>query len=543
MKDNKVSKKAIDYICEWMETNASFGSLDLRELTISNSKLIDSTSIRLMEGLKNSNPCLRELDLSHNKISDRSCKILGDFCELAYFIVKVNLKWNQISSKGAIHLFEGLYKGKTCKNLDLSYNWLNRYQSEQMLEGLVRVINNSLVHLDLSNNNLSVLICAKFGEMIENNHTLYGLHMYGNSWYVDGFGFIRVGHQHRQYEYSKNSVIHPQTFTGFSTSMKLSPKNPLQFMPTTKCWVCEGWTENTFVIKPNKSITNIIEPLHIHFDYNFYQPELMEEQKDGSYRYTTMCPPGKVIYFFTLDKVSTFARDHLRQSNKIAKYIEDVEQYDEIKNYRVYKFNYRITHQKAVLDESYSSQLKTWIPRPALKKYVVPEVEEVRDPWEFETSVFAPYIQDTESIVNKWFEFDWEIIQKPKFDPGMKQLAKTSNRIYRRRKTSHGSIEKALLGGKRNLQVPKCYWHKLWLSAICNSIELLHRICKKYRSIIWQRYFNFSIRYTLSNDQQTISNDSSQPRAFLRPVPVLRDFDEVRTQEGFDLQRIRCQNQ
>jgi len=105
-----------------METNASFGSLDLRELTISNSKLIDSTSIRLMEGLKNSNPCLRELDLSHNKISDRSCKILGDFCELAYFIVKVNLKWNQISSKGAIHLFEGLYKGKTCKNLDLSYN-------------------------------------------------------------------------------------------------------------------------------------------------------------------------------------------------------------------------------------------------------------------------------------------------------------------------------------------------------------------------------------------------------------------------------------
>jgi hypothetical protein len=52
--------------------------------------------------------------------------------------------------------------------------------------------------------------------------------------------------------------------------------------------VCEGWTENTFIVKPKKSISWIDEPLHIHFDYNNFQPELMEITPEGNYEYTTM---------------------------------------------------------------------------------------------------------------------------------------------------------------------------------------------------------------------------------------------------------------
>jgi hypothetical protein len=85
----------------------------------------------------------------------------------------------------------------------------------------------------------------------------------------------------------------------------------------------------------------------------------MELQEDGSYSYTTMCPPGKVFYFFTIDKIATFAKDHLKQTHKIPKYVENVEQYDEIKNYKISKFNFIVVQQGKVLDEHYFSLLKT----------------------------------------------------------------------------------------------------------------------------------------------------------------------------------------
>ena len=103
-----------------------------------------------------------------------------------------------------------------------------------MLKLLVNVINATLVHLDLSNNNLSLSLCVKFGEMIENNHSLYGLHMHGNDCYMDGFGFIKVGRFSRHFEYSKNTIISPTTFTGYSQAVNFSMKNPFQFMPITK---------------------------------------------------------------------------------------------------------------------------------------------------------------------------------------------------------------------------------------------------------------------------------------------------------------------
>ena len=114
-----------------------------------------------------------------------------------------------------------------------------------------------------------------------------------------------------------------------------------------------------------------------------------------------MCPPGKVVYFFTIDKIATFAKDHMKQTHKIPKSVEHVEQYDEIKNYKIHKFNFRVVEQGTVLDEHYFSLLKSCIPRPELKKYVKPEIEETRDPWEFEKSLFYPYCQDNQDTMNK----------------------------------------------------------------------------------------------------------------------------------------------
>ena len=92
-----------------MEDQNLYGCLHLKYLAIVNSKLIDNVAVKLMRGLRNSIPDLKELDLSKNKIGDNSCKILGDFASNAYSLNKINLKWNIISSKGAIPLLEGIF--------------------------------------------------------------------------------------------------------------------------------------------------------------------------------------------------------------------------------------------------------------------------------------------------------------------------------------------------------------------------------------------------------------------------------------------------
>lgn len=93
----------------------------------------------------------------------------------------------------------------------------------------------------------------------------------------------------------------------------------------------------------------------------------MELSEEGVYTYTTMCPPGEVFYFFTIDKIATYAKDHSKVNLSYSKIITHVEQYDEIKSYKIHKFNLRIVSQEKVLDENYNSLLTTCVPRPKLK--------------------------------------------------------------------------------------------------------------------------------------------------------------------------------
>ena len=220
--DSNLGPLSIEKIWEWMEKQNFFGCLNLKTLVISNSRLIDNISLNLMKGLWNSVPSLKELDLSKNKIGDKSIKLLGEFVTNAYSLEKVNLKWNIISAKGVIPLLEGLYLGRSCKNLNLAYNWLSRGESLEFIEALIKNIDQNLVHLDLSQNNLSALTCSQIGELIKDNHSLYGIHMHGNNWYVDGFGFIRVDYFERQFQYSKNIVISPKSWSGFSPAIHYS---------------------------------------------------------------------------------------------------------------------------------------------------------------------------------------------------------------------------------------------------------------------------------------------------------------------------------
>ena len=50
--------------------------------------------------------------------------------------------------------------------------------------------NKNLIHLDLSNNGLGEIACRAMGQRLNNNHTLYGIHLNGNATCIDSLGFL-----------------------------------------------------------------------------------------------------------------------------------------------------------------------------------------------------------------------------------------------------------------------------------------------------------------------------------------------------------------
>lgn len=141
---------------------------------------------------------------------------------------------------------------------------------------------------------------------------------------------------------------------------------------------------------------------------------MMRCRRGEVYTYTTMVPPGKIKYFFTADKIAVYANSHPKAIRKVHKIIPDIEMYDEVKTYRISRFNYRIVEQSEVLNDCYMSLLKECVPRMRQFRYKSRTQYRVKEEWKVAASVFAGYIPDSQGLINKLFETDWSVIQKPK---------------------------------------------------------------------------------------------------------------------------------
>lgn len=53
-------------------------------------------------------------------------------------------------------------------------------------------MNTTLIHLDLSHNNITSLELNELGNNIKDNHSLIGLHLTGNEACIDGAGYINT---------------------------------------------------------------------------------------------------------------------------------------------------------------------------------------------------------------------------------------------------------------------------------------------------------------------------------------------------------------
>ena len=381
----------------------------LKYLNLSNNKINDANAILLFKGLKHIGHVLRELNLSKNIISDKCWDKMQSYIEIADGLIVLNLRWNNIGAKGAMKIFKAIDLGSKLCNLDLGYNKIGNSDIFDLDDMNIE----NLKHLDLSYNRLSKKVWEKFAEYIHDNHTLYGLHMQGNECYVDNFGFVHIDSNEQQHEYSKDTIIEIMSKNGYSVSSKFKHNKEYEYLKVANCWVWEGWSETTFQIHQGKSFNHFKEPIYIHFDFNNYAPEKMIMETLKCFKYITMCPPGKIKYFFTSNKEVQIAKDHHKEPPGVPRIIKDIKFDNEVVSLKVSSFNSRFISQSQVLNQKYHSMLSFWYPR---KPFGI-SVENSNDDhpkWDRTKSIFANYAEDHEELMNKLFEFDWGLIQKPK---------------------------------------------------------------------------------------------------------------------------------
>ena len=312
----------------------------------------------------------------------------------------------------------------------------------------------SLVHLNISHNNLPLEDCQLISEEIIANRTILGIHVEGNEMKIDPLGFIHPIQkpQKEKNYYSKTQITYDYENLKDLPKLLISPINKIR--GRTNCWICECWRESEFVLdlkikelKPKYTIAKI------HLDFENYEPSYMIYKKN-CFKLIKMCPPGRVKFFFTIDgnPVINCYKEYdykTKEYEKPIKYTfneEYIEEYNNIKsmlinsidpnekknniNYgeyvdiqedqrdeenklvskTIYINNYgirNISPNSSLITQDYQSTLKYSIPRPEkISARIVKIIS-----WKFTDSIWHAcsynYEGETDVFIDKVFEFDF----------------------------------------------------------------------------------------------------------------------------------------
>lgn len=159
-----------------------------------------------------------------------------------------------------------------------------------------------LVHLDISHNNINADDAAYLAKECAHNHKILGIHCDGNEMSIDELGFItpmkKTGkvpnfYANSQIYYNMKRDVNLVRSSNMKTK-KIRAKN--------NCWICEGWREVTFTYKPKKKLKNpetYFVKIHLSFEnWKAYDTMYFDE----AFKVIRMCPPGDILYFFTVNK-------------------------------------------------------------------------------------------------------------------------------------------------------------------------------------------------------------------------------------------------
>ena len=119
--------------------------------------------------------------------------------------------------------------------------------------------NHSLIHLDISHNNLNYVDCEYLSKKIVKNHTILGIHVDGNELTIDDLGFLYpIDKEKLKNNYYANSQIYysiDHSLNIYNSNAKLT--NEIRSIRAkNNCWICENWRETKFHFKPQKISAN-----------------------------------------------------------------------------------------------------------------------------------------------------------------------------------------------------------------------------------------------------------------------------------------------
>ena len=309
----------------------------------------------------------------------------------------------------------------------------------------------SLIHLDISHNNLNYEDCKLISEKSKVNHAILGIHVDGNCMEINCLGFISPIEKLKNDKYFSESQIYygmnkgyELRKTGVETVRKIRGKN--------NCWICEGFREIKFEYIPKEPIqdpNNHLVKLHLNFDN--YRPFDMI-CSGNSFQIVRMCPPGEINYFFTVDSIPvknqadngnnnfekipyeseyikyTFEPDYMEELNNIREKLlyQQKKEQDKTSNENVItnlpkdkitividtisKVHVKVNQN--VVNDNLTKNIVFSEPRPEkiINKFVKP-----RTPWSFPISIWAyygyDYEGDTEDYLDDCFEFDFNRCQ------------------------------------------------------------------------------------------------------------------------------------
>ena len=232
---------------------------------------------------------------------------------------------------------------------------------------------------------------------------------------IDGMGFIKpIKKEFKDDKFFANSQIMYKMERDHFIKSKIN--NVRSIRGKNNCWICEGWKETEFILKPNKELKekfeNKLVDVKLHLDFEDWKGYEMTSRFDY-YILFRMCPPGETLYFFSINnqfvEFPSVRIEHIIDLKESFEY-EFSNQEKTLIN-RVCKKS--IEFCSTNVDSNFINHLKHCIPRyeKKLKEIIKPQT-----PWSYSISLwsYSDYLFDgeTEDFIDEVFEHDFSRINK-----------------------------------------------------------------------------------------------------------------------------------
>lgn len=256
----------------------------LQHLIVCDAQLGDNSCKDLCDALA---PCkgLVTLKLSGNSISV-SASSIGNLISNHKGVVELDVHWNLISGDSARDLIRGLIDnvlaGGKIRQLNLSWNPLGKIAGEETCKLLSQYFSETscLLHLDISNCDLTAAQCHVLAHGLQENSSIVGMHVAGNEAKMTASGSLQP--------------LGP-TPKGDEASRSLNSTQGIA--ESSCCWMCEGWRETRICYANGISGPEAAE-VWFYTSIDGFQTPTKMAQRGANFVSYVMAPPGSLLFAF-----------------------------------------------------------------------------------------------------------------------------------------------------------------------------------------------------------------------------------------------------